>query len=109
MAPTGFKSLRINGDAARSRFAKRGITNGDMLYKTNFLIPMPLSNAERQARARVRNLAERKLQRLSQWVSRSAYEALGHIASVKGVTRSKALEELILREEMTVITKHDAT
>jgi hypothetical protein len=59
---------------------------------------MALSNAERQARARIRNRAERGLQRLSQWISKSAYEALGRIARIQGRTRAKILEDLILRE-----------
>jgi hypothetical protein len=59
---------------------------------------MALSNAERQRKARERNKGERDLQRLSQWISRSAYVALGHIARIHGLTRSRVLEELILRE-----------
>jgi hypothetical protein len=66
---------------------------------------MALSNAERQARARIRNRAERELQRLSQWISRSAYEALGRIAVIRGRTRSKILEDLILREEEVLKTQ----
>jgi hypothetical protein len=60
---------------------------------------MALSNAERQARARDRNKRERNLQRLSQWISIPAYLALGRLALCRGLTRSKVLEELILREE----------
>lgn len=62
---------------------------------------MALSNAERQAKARMRNKGERELQRLSQWISKSAYLALGRLALFQGQTRSKVLEELILREEGT--------
>lgn len=60
---------------------------------------MALSNAERQRKARERNKGERDLQRLSQWVSKRSHEALGYIARIRGLTRAKALEELILREE----------
>lgn len=63
---------------------------------------MALSNAERQRQARERYKGERDLQRLSQWISRSAYMALGHIARFRGLTRSKVLEELILREESSI-------
>jgi len=63
---------------------------------------MALSNAERQRQARERYKGERDLQRLSQWISKSAYVALGHIARIRGLTRSKALEELILREESEI-------
>jgi len=59
---------------------------------------MALSNAERQLRARQRNREVRNLQRLSQWVSDSAYEALGQMARLEGLTRSKVLERLILKE-----------
>jgi hypothetical protein len=59
---------------------------------------MALSNAERQRQARERYKGERDLQRLSQWISKSAYVALGHIALFRGLTRSRVLEELILRE-----------
>lgn len=69
---------------------------------------MALSNAERQARARIRNRTERDLQRLSQWISRSAYEALGRIALIRGLTRSTILEELILREQKGMGKKPDA-
>lgn len=50
---------------------------------------MALSNAERQLRARLRNREVRNLQRLSQWVADSAYEALGQMARLEGLTRSK--------------------
>ena len=63
---------------------------------------MALSNAERQARARVRNKGERNLQRLSQWISRPAYLALGRLALFRGLSRSRLLEDLILREEESV-------
>lgn len=58
---------------------------------------MALSNAERQLRARKRNREVRNLQRLSQWVSESAYVALGRMALLQGLTRSKVLEGLILK------------
>lgn len=63
---------------------------------------MALSNAEKQAKARERYKGERDLQRLSQWISRSAYVALGRIALFRGLTRSKALEDLILHEESAI-------
>jgi hypothetical protein len=63
---------------------------------------MALSNAERQAKARDRYKGELDLQRLSQWVSKRSHEALGYIARIRGLTRSKALEELILREETEI-------
>ena len=59
---------------------------------------MPLTNAERQMRARARNKEVRDLKRLSQWVSCKAHDALGRIAGFEGVTRSKALENLLLKE-----------
>jgi len=67
-----------------------------------------LSNAERQARARERYKGERDLHRLSQWISRSAHVALGHIAKVRGLTRSRMLEELILQEEQAELTRLSA-
>ena len=64
---------------------------------------MPLSNAERQLRARQRNREVRHLQRLSQWVSESAYLALGRLAQIQGRTRSKVLEGLIMKEAKAVL------
>lgn len=66
---------------------------------------MALSNAERQRLARERYKGERDLQRLSQWISKSAYVALGHIAKIRGLTRSKMLEELILQEKKAVLAR----
>lgn len=68
---------------------------------------MALSNAEKQLRARKRNREVRNLHRLSQWVSESAYVALGRMALLQGLTRSKVLERLILKEASDVFDKKD--
>ena len=47
--------------------------------------------------------AVRHLQRLSQWVSESAYLALGRLAHLQGRTRSKVLEGLIMKEAQAVL------
>lgn len=53
------------------------------------------------------SIQDKRPSRLSQWISKSGDLALGCLALFQGQTRSKVLEQLILREEGTLRKQDD--